>query len=500
MKSNFRFNRRSFLRSSAAGLVLARLASLVPTAEALSGKGSSHADEVLERRGEARRVLILGAGLSGLAAALELMRAGHNPTLLEAQTRPGGRVLTLRDPFSDGLYVEAGAGRIPANHSWTHKYASQFRLDLEPFSPATLASVWYAGGKRIAATPEVDPLTVFNFSAQERRLGMAGMLQKYILDPLKQVTAAGDVTDPGWPPESLRPFDQYTFPEFLRSRGASPAAVQFLLLGAYPTEASALFIFRALATTDLKSLTKIKGGNDLLPKAMATALSGRIVYDARVVRIEHSKTSVRAIFQQRGMQQSMTADAMICTIPFSVLKTIEISPRFTPLKHQAIQELYYAPVVKVALQTSNRHWLQERLSGFAQLDTSAEIWSPGWDRPGTAGILQLYQEGARALQLDRMSAAARLEFASEAFGRVFPGFKPDLERSVFFSWQLNEWSRGAYSELRPGQAYRLSRTLSSREGRVHFAGEHTSTEPGWMHGALASGYRAALEVNELPPA
>ncbi len=501
MKSSFRLDRRSFLRSSAAGLLLARLGSLVPAeARARPGTQGLPPDGGLERRRETRRVLVLGAGLSGLAAGIELMRAGHDPTILEAQMRPGGRVLTLRDPFSEGLYVEAGAGRIPANHSWTHKYASQFGLGLEPFSPATLASAWYAGGRRIAVTPKVDPLKLFDFSPQERVLGMAGIVQKYILSPLEEVEAAGDVSDPGWPPESLRAFDEYTFSEFLRSRGASAAAVEFLLLGAYPTEASALFIFRALATTDLKNLTKVKGGNDLLPEAMAAALSDRVVYDARVVRIEQNKTSVRAIFQQRGMQQSITADAMICTIPFSVLKTIEVSPRFTPLKHQAMQQLYYAPVVKVALQTSNRYWLGEGLSGFAQMDTSAEIWNPGWDRPVTPGILQLYQEGELALQLDRMSADARLEFASKSVARVFPGLKADLDRSISFSWQLNPWSRGAYSELRPGQAYKFSRTLSSREGRIHFAGEHTSTEPGWMHGALASGFRAAQEVNELPPA
>jgi monoamine oxidase len=182
------------------------------------------------------------------------------------------------------------------------------------------------------------------------------------------------------------------------------------------------------------------------------------------------------------------------------LKSIEVSPRFSLLKHQAIQDLHYAPVVKIALQTRNRYWLREGLSGFAQLDTSAEIWSPGWDSPGRAGILQLYQEGERALELDQMSEQRRLEFASESIGHVFPGLEADLEHSLSFSWQRNPWSRGAYSELRPGQAYGFAHALPRREGRIHFAGEHTSTEPGWMHGALASGYRAAKEVNELPRA
>ncbi|MDB6013861.1 MAG: amine oxidase, partial [Gammaproteobacteria bacterium] len=158
----------------------------------------------------------------------------------------------------------------------------------------------------------------------------------------------------------------------------------------------------------------------------------------------------------------------------------------------------YAPVVKVALQTKSRYWQQQGLSGFAEMDHSAEIWSPGWDRPGSSGILLLYQEGERALQLDQMSEDARLKFAADFVGRVFPGLQTDPERGVSFSWQQDEWARGAYSELRPGQVFAFSPVLASREGRIHFAGEHTSAEPGWMQGALASGYRAAKEVNEIP--
>ncbi|MDQ1453215.1 MAG: monoamine oxidase [Acidobacteriaceae bacterium] len=262
-------------------------------------------------------------------------------------------------------------------------------------------------------------------------------------------------------------------------------------------EASALFILRVLATTDFKNLTKIKGGNDLLPAAIASRLAGRIIYDARVVRIEQDATGVRAIVTQNGLQQSLRADAMICTIPFSILRSIEIHPHFTSLKHQAMEQLRYAPVVKVAFQTKSRYWQKQGLSGFAEMDHSAEIWNPSWDRPGERGILQFYQEGERALRLDRMGEDERLNFAASFVGRVFPGLQADPERSISYSWQHNEWARGAYSELRPGQMFAFSPALVSREGRIHFAGEHTSAEPGWMQGALASGFRAAKEVNEI---
>src|SRR5688572_32214201 len=73
-----------------------------------------------------KRVLVIGAGLSGLVAAYELSKAGHAVTVLEAQHRVGGRVLTLREPWADGLYVEAGAARIPDNHDLTLGYVQKF--------------------------------------------------------------------------------------------------------------------------------------------------------------------------------------------------------------------------------------------------------------------------------------------------------------------------------------------------------------------------------------
>lgn len=82
------------------------------------------------------RVVVIGAGLGGLSAAFELAELGHDVTVLEAQPRNGGRVLTLRAPFADGLYADAGAARISLAHDLTLRYARRFDLRLVPFYPA----------------------------------------------------------------------------------------------------------------------------------------------------------------------------------------------------------------------------------------------------------------------------------------------------------------------------------------------------------------------------
>ena len=136
--------RRDFLKQ---GVVAAAAFSAPSGNSFLSNQGS------LQRRSPSKRVIIIGAGLAGLSAAYELTQAGHDVTVLEARTRPGGRVHTLRDHFADGLYAEAGATRIPNHHHFTLRYVELFGLTLDPFEPVDLPSVYHVRGKRIVVRP-----------------------------------------------------------------------------------------------------------------------------------------------------------------------------------------------------------------------------------------------------------------------------------------------------------------------------------------------------------
>src|SRR5881275_1521387 len=150
-------NRREFLQLG----TLAALSTYARPLDALKLSGP------LARRGTPKRVVILGAGLAGLAAAEELSKAGHQVTVLEARMRPGGRVYTLRNPFTDGLYAEAGAGRIPSTHALTLKYVKRFDLQLDPFWPESGSNVFLWRGKRqlvpFGKEPSLEGLAV-NFT------------------------------------------------------------------------------------------------------------------------------------------------------------------------------------------------------------------------------------------------------------------------------------------------------------------------------------------------
>ena len=454
----------------------------------------------LERQGAPKRVLIVGAGLAGLSAAYELTQAGHDVTVLEARTRPGGRVHTLRDPFPDGLHAEAGATRIPNHHHFTLKYAEMFGLTLDPFEPRDVPSVYHVRGQRIRVTPGQKVEWPYDLTTEERALGLNGMRQKYIWSMLSEV---GDVTDPRWPPETLMKYDQMNRSDFWRSRGASSEAIALLSVGGMDDRAdtrSTLLMLRVQALSQkLTHFYKIRGGNDLLPKAFASRLSEKIHYSTAVVKIEQDAQGVKVTFQQASAYHTLTGDYLVCAVPFSVQKNIEAAPAFSVEKQRAIEQLPYLSESNIFLQSSKRFWVNEGLSGFATTDLPIrEVWDMTHGQPGTRGILRASPLSLHSRRVTAMSESERINFALEHVDTIYPSMRSHFEGGVTKCWDDDEWARGASAYYKPGQFSSLLPHVARPEGRIHFAGEHTSVWiDGWMQGALESGDRVAREVNAV---
>jgi len=392
--------RRQFLRRSAIAVAAAGLK-----------PGSAFGSIILS--GPARKVLVLGAGMAGLVAAYELSKLGHDVTVLEARTRPGGRVHTLREPFSDGLYAEAGAARIPENHDLTHKYVKEFALPLEPFYPQRLNALRFDRGGR-----EEVPIDGFT-DAMTRNYG-------------------GEL-------------------------GGNPERWQ-----------------------------KIKGGTDLLPRAFAERLRAKIHYGSPVVRIEQDASQARVVFLSAGQQQTLTSDYVLCTIPFSVLRNIEL-PALSARKQDVIKNTHYDAVARVYLQTKNRVWEQKGLNGFAFTSGAVEIWQPTWSQPGPRGILMTYARPGEAERITNLKEGERIATTLKQLDEMFGGVRESFERGATKCWLEDEWSRGAWAFVGMGSLL----TAASAEGRIHFAGEHLSPWFSWMQGALWSGLKAVKEIEEF---
>src|SRR5436190_1306429 len=133
-----------------------------------------------ERRGAAQRVLVVGGGLAGLCSAYELSRQGHDVVLFEAQSRPGGRVKTLREGLEFGLTAEAGAARIPDTHEFTLHYVREFGLELEPFRPANLDDTYHIHGRSYRATPKAAAPWPLDLSPAEAKAGLFDLQERHI--------------------------------------------------------------------------------------------------------------------------------------------------------------------------------------------------------------------------------------------------------------------------------------------------------------------------------
>lgn len=438
-----------------------------------------------------RRVLIIGAGLAGLAAAHELVQAGHDVVVLEARSRPGGRIRSLRAPFAGGLRAEGSAARVPENHEIVFKYADLLGLETKPFKPEEPTDLIYFNGQ-VLREDQPDLLKEAGLPAKERELGPEGIMKKYVAPLMEKV---GDPSAPDWPTESLLRYDQMTGFEMFRNAGLSKRANQFFDAGwGVVDEMSALELLVQISGNS-GPRRRIVGGTDGLPKALASKLSEHIQYGMPVTRIEQDERSVTATCKGPASKTHFSADRLICTIPFPVLREIEIDANLSKGKRQAIEGLSYQSVTRVFVQTRERFWEEKGLSGFAQTDHPMEIWDASYGQPGRRGILMAYLRSDLARKVAAMPEKKQVQFGVDAIAEVFPAVKDHYDGAVTLAWDKDPWVRGAFATYHPGDYRRFYPHLTRPEGRIHFAGEHTSPWPSWMRGALHSGVRAAQEVS-----
>ncbi|MGZ5442378.1 MAG: flavin monoamine oxidase family protein [Thermoanaerobaculia bacterium] len=444
-------------------------------------------------------VLVLGAGLAGLAALDALSRREIPAVIVEARMRPGGRAFTLRDRFSDGLYVEAGAQYIPGGHHLVLRWARDLGLTLDPVeAPPRLLHV--EGRNYVAGRPSPGP-PPFAFTAEERRLGLTGVLQQYLGDATTEISphALAHAV-----PEALRRYDELTMSQYLASRGSSPGLIARFRIGYLNhwgngiDEYSALFGLRDLALNDTTEEYVVRGGTDLIPAGIASKWEGKILYDAPVIAMEQDADGVTVTIGNGEDRRRITANLAICTIPFPVLRGIEVTPRWSAGKQRAVDQLSYTAVSKTFLEARDRFWDADGLAGHQSMMDSPKLCV--WDRTAmqrrspAAGVLEASFTGHDARRFLALAPAARLEYVLTHMEKIYPAIRGQVERETTICWDEDPWARGGYPWFRPGEMGKLMPHIAAPEGRIHFAGDHASARPGWMEGALESGLRAADEV------
>ncbi|MEX0788930.1 MAG: FAD-dependent oxidoreductase, partial [Anaerolineales bacterium] len=279
------------------------------------------------RGGPAQKVLVLGAGMAGLTAGYELLRAGHEVEILEAQTRVGGRVFTMREPFSHGLYGEAGAMRIPRAHHLTMAYVEKFGLHTYPFQMGNPKALCCLMGLRLTleeAEREPDRLG-FELADIERGQTSSALWEGALRPFSSRLETVGDEA---WT-SIVEEFDAYSVREFLEAQRWSEGAIErFGLLANQEAlmNSSFLELLREELGNYYTDMVQIEGGMDHLPRAFLPDLAGRIRFGARVVAIEQTPDGVIVHYRTGAGRFAAPGQRAIVTLPSPVLRHVEFLP------------------------------------------------------------------------------------------------------------------------------------------------------------------------------
>lgn len=445
-----------------------------------------------------RTVTVIGAGLAGLAAACDLQRAGWTVTVLEARSRVGGRVYTLRS-FLHGQMAEGGGEFIDESHTRMRALAREFNLPLGHTGPwqgqdrdwASLdgKSGWLSDAALWGTDLRVEVSRLWRALAE---------LGKLVPDP-EQPQAARDASR----------LDRRSALDWIHSLDVHPLAKSHFIqhiraeYTAEPERFSLLDLARNAAMYYMSETRgesfRVIGGNDRIPRALAGTLPD-VRLDAVVTSIRLLPDEVELTYKQDNTHHTLHSAFAILAIPLTTARLIDFHDSLPAPSRRMVDEVSYGSVTKVLVQYRKRFW--EEMDWNGRLVTDAPIvhtWHATSHVESEDGILTVYTGGNSAAMLSTRSGEERIRLAVGEIEKVFPGSSEWIEHTETVAWPNEEFTRGSYMALAPGQVTAHWRTLMSPAGRLFFAGEHASPIQGFMEGAVESGQRAAAGICRCEP-
>ncbi|MED1089384.1 flavin monoamine oxidase family protein [Bacillus paramycoides] len=462
--------------------------------------------EGLAKTNNPKRITIAGAGISGLVAASLLKEAGHEVTIIEANNRIGGRVYTIRKPFSTGLHFNAGPMRIPETHDLTLAYIRKFKLKLNLFINKTSSDIIYTNNIRTRLNVFENVPSVLGYPVLETERGKtAEELILEVLEPILNYIKK----DPNknWIIVEKK-YKTYSLGSFLTeyySDGAIDMIGVLLDMEAYMGMSLIEVLREMIFFTSTTKYYEITGGMDALPNSFLQQLKDNIFMSYKVEKIiqEDNKVMMQVNREKTLERFIITGDIAIVTIPFSALRFVEVQPYhlFSYFKRRAIRELNYIAATKIAIEFKSRFWERAgQCGGKSITDLPIRFTyypSYGIHTPGAAIVLASYTWADEALTWDSLSNRERIRYALKNLAQIYGTVVySEFVTGASFSWSQNPYSCGAFTAFEPGQELELFPYITPTAGGVHFSGEHTTLTHGWMQGAIESGIRVAHEVNE----
>jgi len=438
-------------------------------------------------------VIVIGAGLAGLNAALLLEDFGLRVRVLEASSRIGGRLYTLDDVAGK---PEAGGNQIGTAYARTVDTANRLGLKLEPNARSPLLReermVLYVGGKRYTLA-DWGNATDNPMPEMFRALPPDRVLSRLIgASPLASVAE--------WRDPKHAALD-VPVTQLLETGGIGRAARELLQvtngLGDTLAETSLLNLY--YSQTNITEIIKIKGptqnvvgGNQRLPEAMARALKGDVLMQQAVRAIDSTKDGVVVRCEDGSMHR---ARFVVCALPLPAMRRVAFTPALPVVHAEAVKQLAYGKVTQIHLEVTRPFWSDDGLAPYMWSDGPLERVFPQDSKgDGNPQSVIVWVNGAGCASWDALDDAALMARASAELAKVYPASKGALKFAKRVAWHRNGLAGGSWANWAPGQISRYAVALSVPSGRVHFAGEHTGHTFRGMEAAMESGERAASEI------
>lgn len=450
-----------------------------------------------------KKIIIAGAGITGLCCAYELMKTGHDVVVLEASGRYGGHVYTGRDGLSDGLYADFGADHITKpGYEHFFEYVEEFNLTAVPYPNAEGSEHAYdkdklkvIDGKWYTAKQFKDPAILKGFGFNEKELAFLSEHPLYELHAFFVKKYLDKFTDP-WQPFGVGydEFDKISIADLYKKEGASPAALRFL--GGANTNALydlwrlSLMYSRGIPLSEGETY-RLKEGNEQLPMAFARHLGPRVKLNHPISAIEHKATSVTVHYRPYNKQEEqMTADILVNCITLPIFKNIPVMPALSPEKQYVVDNLGYSSHPFYVFEAASRFWLDDGIPTinmeFEHPDINS-IWLQ-MDHPDTQRVV-LKAYGPGGLSPQRVLSA---------FRKVYPGKKDTIEQALTLDWTKDRFAPACEMEPFPiGEMHKFWPQILQPEGRIYFAGTYADNMSRGMESCLRSAQRVAKEINKL---
>lgn len=443
-----------------------------------------------------KKITIIGAGIAGLNAAYQLQKLGLQSTLYEAGKRTGGRMYTMKNYFGDNITTDIGGEFVDTNHEEIIELVKELQLDFYDLRTEQLTNkTIYFGGK--------------NYS--EEMLGEA--LKPFASQIEKDIRSLPETINYTTAP-AFEKLDQQSIAGYLKQLGIDGWLYDFIytvLTREYGMEASQqsainfLIMFEAPKVTDTKyelfgsdhEVLKIKGGSQHLTDTLTKKVQKNIRLQHQLQSITQDKNGISLTFNNQGKKLILPADHVIMTLPFSVLRKIDLNIEMPAQKKRCIDELGYGNSCKFIMGFKGKPWRTAGKQGYTFTD---EAFGCGWD----SSQMQSEKEGSFTVfgggdfgdeMLTQQQEKLRNNYV-KALNNIYPGSSGNYSgKNIKFCWQKSPVAKAGYSCFTTGQWSTLAGWEAIPVGNIHFAGEHTSLAfQGYMNGAAISGKNAATQI------